>query len=170
MSLMKSLTLSQSLAVDKDGFFSTGDLCWIDKDDIVNLVGREKELIQWNDGSYIDPQHISNLLVRSIFVKDGMVAKRKPEDDFLTVYIYPNYKRVKKDPQWKKEIETGVSEEQALKTRLIEAIKYAESIAKITAELNKNKIFILPKKLERTPTHKIKFLFELKRLELAKAI
>jgi len=153
---------------DRDSYFSTGDVAWISEDGLVNLVGRQKDLIRWNDGSYVDPQHISNLLVRSIFVKDAMVANHNNE--YLSVYIYPDYKRVKKDPRWKKEIETGVTEDIALRRRLEEAIDYAQSIANISARLDKQKIFLLPKALERTPTHKIKFIFELERLHLAREI
>ncbi len=160
----------EPLPKDEEGYFSTGDLAYVNSERKVYLVGREKELIRWNDGTYIDPQHISNLLVRSIFVKDAMVTRKNPDDDFLTVYLFPNYKRIKKDPIWKKEIETGVSNEEALKSRMIDAINYAESIARITPELNKETIYILARKLERTPTHKIKFFFELKRLHESRAI
>ena len=81
----------------EDGYYVTGDLCWVDEDRQVHLIGRQKELLQWDDGSLIDPQHVSNLLVRSVFVKDAMVARRRPEDDFLTVFIFPDYKRLEKD-------------------------------------------------------------------------
>ena len=40
----------------------------------------------------------------------------------------------------------------------------------MTPALNKTDIYILPRKLERTPTHKIKFIFELQRLDDAKRI
>jgi len=159
-----------SLPTDKEGYYSTGDLAYVAPDRTVHLVGREKELLRWEDNTYIDPQHLSNLLVRSIFVKDAMVARRNPHDDFLTVYLFPNYKRIKKDPTWQKEIDTGVLEEDALRSRMVEAVCYAESIAEITPELNKETIYILPRKLERTPTHKIKFIFELERIHEARAI
>ncbi|MDH5524651.1 MAG: AMP-binding protein [Desulfobulbaceae bacterium] len=158
------------LPLDEDGFYLTGDLAHINSDRTVHLIGREKELIRWQDGTYVDPQHMSNLLVRSIFVKDAMVAHRNADDDFLSVYLFPNYKRIKKDPFWQKDIDTGIKEDAALKARLLEAIRYAESIANISPELNKKNIYILPRKLERTPTHKIKFIFELQRLSEARTI
>jgi hypothetical protein len=67
-------------------------------------------------------------------------------------------------------VATGISPAAALKRRCVEAIEYAESIARITPELKKSEVYILPHKLERTPTHKIKFLFELKRTHLAERI
>lgn len=159
-----------STPMTEDGYYVTGDLCWVDENRQVHLIGREKELLLWDDGSLIDPQHVSNLLVRSVFVKDAMVARRLPEDAFLSVFIFPDYKRLEKDPDYRKEIATGVKTSAALKRRCVEAIEFAESIAGITPSLNKTDIYILPRKLERTPTHKIKFVFELQRLDAAERI
>ena len=148
----------------------TGDLCWVDDDRQVHIVGRQKELLEWDDGSLIDPQYVSNLLVRSVFVKDAMVARRRPDDPFLSVFIFPDYKRLERDPDYKRELATGIAASAALKRRCIEAVEFAESIADITPELDKRDIYILPRKLERTPTHKIKFLFELQRIDDAQRI
>lgn len=153
-----------------DGYYVTGDLCWVGADRQAYIVGREKELLEWDDGTLIDPQFVSNLLVRSVFVKDGMVARRSAADDFLSVFIFPDYKRLEKDPEYKRELATGVTARAALKRRCIEAISFAESVAKITPQLNKTDIYLLPSKLERTPTHKIKFIFELARLDRAERI
>ena len=147
-----------------DGYYVTGDLAWVDDDRQVHLIGRQKELLQWDDGSLIDPQHVSNLLVRSVFVKDAMVARRQPDDPFLSVFVFPDYKRLEKDPEYQREIGTGVTAAAALKRRCVEAIEFAESIARIAPPLNKTDIYILPRKLERTPTHKIKFVVELQRI------
>ena len=161
---------NQEKVLTADGYYSTGDLAWIDDDGFLHLVGRKKELTKWEDGTYIDPQYLSNLMVRSIFIKDALVTRTHPDDNFLSVYLYPDYKRIHKDPSWKKDIATGVSEDAALRQRFEAAIDYAQSIANITPRLSKDKIFILPRSLERTPTHKIKFIFELQRLEQARAI
>ncbi len=162
--------MERNAVLDNDGYYSTGDLCWEDDDGFLHIVGREKELMRWKDGTYIDPQHLSNLMVRSIFVKDALVTRLNPEDDYLSVYVYPDYKRIHKDPQWNKEIETGVSENAALRHRFESAIDYAQSIANITPELSKKVIYILPRSLQRTPTHKIKFIYEFERLHLAEPI
>jgi long-chain acyl-CoA synthetase len=153
-----------------DDYYVTGDLCWVGDERQVYIVGREKELLTWDDGTLIDPQFVSNLLIRSVFVKDAMVARRNPTDDHLSVFIFPDYKRLEKDPDYKKEVATGLTPQMALKRRCVEAIEYAESIARITPELKKSEVYILPHKLERTPTHKIKFIFELQRTHLAERI
>lgn len=153
-----------------DGFYPTGDLCWLDEAGWLHIVGREKELTRWNDGTYIDPQYLSNLMVRSIFIKDAMVTQVNPDDEFLSVYVFPDHKRLHKDPEWRKQIDTGVSEDSALRQRIEDAIDYTVSVSRVTAPLSKNHIYILPKTLERTPTHKIKFIFERERLHLARKI
>jgi long-subunit acyl-CoA synthetase (AMP-forming) len=145
-------------------------LAWVDENRRTWLLGREKELIHWTDGTYIDPQHLSNLLVRNVFVKDAMVVRINPDDAFLSVFVYPDQKRIRKDPRWQKLVNAGLNETSALERLMIEAIEYAESIAHISAPLRKDVVYILPRPLERTPTHKIKFLFERARIHEARAI
>ena len=58
----------------------------------------------------------------------------------------------------------------ALKTRMVEAITYARSISSMSADMMTQHVYILPRKLERTPTHKIKYVFELERLDEARKI
>lgn len=156
--------------LNEDGYYATGDLAYVDDERIVHLVGRAKELLCWHDGTYIDPMHLSNLLVRSIFVKDALVTRLYEADDYLSVFVFPDYKRIEKDPTWKSELETGVSRELALRHRLEQATHYAESIAGITPRLSTEKIYLLEKSLERTPTHKIKFIVELERLDVNRFI
>jgi long-subunit acyl-CoA synthetase (AMP-forming) len=134
------------------------------------VLGRESELIRWDDGSYIDPQLLSNILERNIYVKDALVTRLRPLDNFLSVFIYPDYKRIYKDQMWEKDIETGVSEHMALRMRLEQAIDFAQSISGITPELSKASIYILPHALQRTPSDNIKYLLELNRLQMATAI
>ncbi|MCZ6573678.1 MAG: AMP-binding protein [Planctomycetota bacterium] len=153
--------------VDDDGFYSTGDLAWVDEDRYVHLVGRQKELLEWSDGTYVDPMHLSNLMVRSIYVKDALVT-RLGDDEFLSVFLHPDRKRIEKDRPYQERLRTGLTPEQALRALLEEAIGYAQSLARITPRLSTHKIYILERKLERTPTHKIKMIQELGRLDLTK--
>lgn len=151
--------------LDDDGFYRTGDLAWVDDDRWVYLVGREKELIAWEDGTLIDRMHLSNLMVRSIWVKDALVT-RLDDDDYLSVFVFPDRPRIEKDPAYREALATGVRPDEALRTRLLEAVAYAESLAHITPRISTEKIYLLERKLERTPTHKIKFVRELERLDL----
>ncbi len=151
--------------LDAEGFYHTGDLAWVDDDRWVYLVGREKELIRWSDGSLIDRMHLSNLLVRSIWVKDALVT-RLGDDDALSVFVLPDWPRLHKDPAYCAALAAGVAAGSALRSRLLEAVSYAESLAGIAPRLATERIYLLARKLERTPTHKIKFARELERLDL----
>jgi long-subunit acyl-CoA synthetase (AMP-forming) len=137
----------------------------VDEDRWVFLVGRAKELMEWPDGSLIDRMHLSNLVVRSIWVKDALVT-RLDDDDVLSVFVFPDWPRLEQDAGFRQALETGARREEALKARLLEAVSYAQSLADMSARLATEKIYLLPRKLERTPTHKIKFLRELQRLDL----
>jgi long-chain acyl-CoA synthetase len=161
---------TEPLALTPDGWLATGDLAWVDEQARVRLVGREKELIPWACGWLLDPQHLSNLVTRSIAVKDAMVVHADPADPRLSVYVFPDWPRIRKDPRWLRDIAAGLTEDQALRPHLVEAIRYAASLLAIPAELDTSRIWILPRKLERTPTHKIKYILERSRLHEARVI
>jgi long-chain acyl-CoA synthetase len=151
--------------LDAEGFYHTGDLAWVDEDRWVYLVGREKELLHWSDGTLIDPMHLSNLLVRSIWVKDALVT-RLDADDFLSVFLFPDWPRMEKDAGFREAVANGVRREDALRSRLLEAVEYAQELSGITPRLRADRIYLLERKLERTPTHKIKFIRALETLNL----
>jgi long-subunit acyl-CoA synthetase (AMP-forming) len=110
--------------LDADGFYHTGDLAWVDEDRWVYLVGREKELLMWSDGTLIDPMRLSNLLVRSIWVKDALVTRLR-DDDFLSAFLFPDWPRIDKDPDFKRSVDTGLRWEEALRGLFEEAIDHA---------------------------------------------
>jgi hypothetical protein len=151
--------------LDDQGFYRTGDLASIDEDNYIYLVGRRAELIRWEDGSYVDPMHLSNLLVRSIWIKDALVT-RLGQDTFLSVFVFLDHKRLQKDEQYLERITLGLDHEQALWPLLEQAVTHAQSLAQITPRLSTERIYLLGRKLERTPTHKIKLGRELARLDM----
>lgn len=161
---------TEPLALSPDGWLATGDLAWVDEQARVRLVGREKELIPWAGGWLLDPQHLSNLVTRSIAVKDAMVVHVHPADPRLSVYVFPDWPRIRQDVRWRRDVAAGLTEDQALRPHLVEAIRYAASLLAIPAELDTSRIWILPRKLERTPTHKIKYILERSRLHEARVI
>jgi len=154
------------LLADKDGFYNTGDVAYIDNEQWIFIVGRKKELIHWIDGTYSDLMHLSNLLVRSIWLKDAMAIRLNECDDFLSVFVFPDYKRIYKDKRYIELIKNGFEEKKVLRIFFEEAVDYAQILLGEKPILSKDKIFILQKKLERTPTHKIKFVSELKSINL----
>ena len=154
------------MLISDDGYYNTGDMAYMDEDKWVYIVGRKKELIHWPDGSYSDLMRFSNLLVRSIWIKDAMAIRLHEHDDHLSIFIFPDYKRIHKDPKYQERIKNGLQEKHVLRMLFEEAIDFAQSLIGDNPPLSKEKIYILKQKLERTPTHKIKFISELKRLDL----
>jgi long-subunit acyl-CoA synthetase (AMP-forming) len=160
------LNPEDTFSVDEDGYFATGDLAYVDDDGWVFLVGRRKEQIAWEDGRFTDPMQVSNLLVRSIWIKDGLVLRRDGED-VLSVFVFPDYKRIEKSEVYKKGIDSGLERRQVLRSLLLDAIDYAQSLLGSFPRISTEKIYLLNRKLERTPTHKIKMISELEKLDFS---
>ena len=150
--------------LDEDDFLATGDIAYVDDNGWVFLVGRKKEQIRWEDGRYTDPMHVSNLLVRSIWIKDGLVVRRNT-DAFLSAFLLPDHTRIEKSAHYRESIAKGLTPEQVIRPLLEDAIRYAQSLLGDFPVISTEKIYLLTSKLERTPTHKIKFISELARLD-----
>jgi hypothetical protein len=120
--------------------------------------------LPWSDGTFVDPMHLSNLLVRSVWIKDALVT-RLNSDPHLSVFVQCDWKRIKKDVVFAERVRMGVAPEQAVRPLIEAAIATAEDLAGITPRLSRDRIYVLEHSLERTPTHKIKFISELKRLD-----
>jgi len=162
--------LGMELPLSDDGYYDTGDVAYVDEQRSLYIVGRKKELLRWHDGSYVDPQKMSNLMVRSLYIKDAMVIHAAPEDDCLTAYLYPDYARIEKDPDYISARQQGIAQATVLRQLFGRAIDFANATSGITATISRTRIYLLPRKLERTPTHKIKFIFELQRLHESTAL
>jgi len=57
----------------RDGWFHTGDLGYIDKDNFVHITGRKKNVIVTKNGKNIYPEEIEVLLNKSPFIKECIV-------------------------------------------------------------------------------------------------
>ena len=66
-------------AIDSDGWFHTGDLARIDKDDYIFITGRKKYVIVLQNGKNIFPEELENLINKIEGVKESFVYGR-PED------------------------------------------------------------------------------------------
>lgn len=75
-------------AIDKQGWFHTGDIAKIDEDGFIFIVDRKKELIVLSNGKKVAPQVIEALLVSSPFISQAVVIGDKRH--YLTALLYPN--------------------------------------------------------------------------------
>jgi len=128
-----------------DGWFNTGDLARIDKDDYIFLTGRKKNVIVLKNGKNIYPEEIEALIDKIPYVVENVVMGEEEGDDYRLVA------HVVYDP------EADVLKDKSLEE--IQAIVDAD-IEKINDEMPKYKrvkqTYLRTEEFEKTTTQKIK--------------
>ena len=77
----------------EDGWLKTGDLGYVDEDDVVYITGRRKNLIILANGENVSPEELENQLSRSALVKEILVREK---DKVIEAEIFPDYEYAKK--------------------------------------------------------------------------
>ena len=76
-----------------DGWFSTGDIGYLDKDQYLFITDRKKDLLKTSAGKFVAPQPIENALKTSLYILNAMVIGDKRK--FVSALIVPNPTTVK---------------------------------------------------------------------------
>lgn len=82
-----------SEAIDKEGWFHTGDLGRIEKEGHLRITGRKKALFKTAMGKYISPEHIENKLVESPFIDAALVIGENQK--FAAALVVPDFSHLR---------------------------------------------------------------------------
>ena len=74
--------------LSEDGWFRTGDIGYLDKDNYLFITDRKKDLIKTAAGKFVAPQPIENALKTSPYILNAMVLGDKRK--FVVALIVPN--------------------------------------------------------------------------------
>jgi long-chain acyl-CoA synthetase len=78
--------------IDEDGWFHTGDIGYLDKDNYLFITDRMKDLLKTSAGKFVAPQPIENALKNSPFILNAMVVGDRRK--FIVALLVPNSKTV----------------------------------------------------------------------------
>jgi len=77
---------------DKEGWFRTGDLGFIDKQGFLTIIGRAKEMIVTSGGKNVWPEKVENVLNNDKFISQSMAIGNKRK--FISALIVPDWQEV----------------------------------------------------------------------------
>jgi long-chain acyl-CoA synthetase len=78
--------------IDEEGWFHTGDIGYLDKDNYLFITDRMKDLLKTSAGKYVAPQPIENSLKNSPYILNAMVVGDRRK--FIVALVVPNCKLI----------------------------------------------------------------------------
>ena len=75
--------------LSEDGWFKTGDIGYLDKDNYLFITDRKKDLLKTAAGKFVAPQPIENSLKTSPYILNAMVVGDQRK--FIVALIVPNH-------------------------------------------------------------------------------
>ncbi len=147
-------------AIEKDGWFHTGDIGFVDADGCLVITDRKKDIIVTSGGKNIAPQPIENRLkTNKFFTEVVMIGNQR---NFAAALVVPGFEALE---AWAKERGLAAASREAL-VRLPEVVRHYQGLVEqMTADLAQfekiKKIALVAKEFtqesgELTPTLKVK--------------
>jgi len=138
-----------SQVLTREGWFKTGDLGYLDKDEYLFIKGRLKNVIVRPDGENIYPEEIESVLNACDYVQESLVFRRGEQ---LVARVFLDYERLDRENQGRHAGEHQLSER--IKT-LLEEIRLKVN-ASVNAFSRIHTTIEQTEPFEKTPTQKIK--------------
>jgi long-chain acyl-CoA synthetase len=147
-------------AIDKDGWFHTGDIGFLDRDGFLVITDRKKDIIVTSGGKNIAPQPIENRLkTNKFFTEVVMIGNRR---NFPAALVVPSFDTLE---AWARQQGLAFASRSELVARPEVVAHYKRLVDELTADLAQfekiKKIALLAKEFtqesgEITPTLKVK--------------
>jgi len=147
-------------AIDKDGWFHTGDIGTLDENRMLTITDRKKEIFKLSGGKYVAPQMIENKFKESMFIEQIMVIGEN--EKFTAALIVPDFEFLH---NWCSIHKVTFRENDDLITKQRIIDRYQEEVDKYNKDLDHTaqiKVFRLvadqwtPESGDLSPTQKLK--------------
>jgi len=147
-------------AIDKEGFFHTGDIGVLDAQGFLIITDRKKDILVTSGGKNIAPQPIENKIkTNKFFAEIVMIGNKR---SYAAALVVPNFDNLEK---WAKEKRLVYATREELAAKAEVAAHYKDLVVELTSDLAQferiKKVAVLPREFsleagELTPTLKVK--------------
>ena len=123
----------------EDGWFKTGDIGYMDKENYIFITGRKKNVIIASNGKNVFPEELEEYLGISEWINEIVVIGRKGEEPgevVITALVYPEYDKF--EGKTKEEIQAVIEEVVDGVNKKLPTFKHIKQVEIRETEFEKN--------------------------------